>query len=256
MLVVGLPAVLLAAAVMLPASAATDVIEFSTIQYDPPGKDNPSNVRLNGEYVTITNSGSAVADLDGWTLQDAAGQVFTFPRHLVYPGGTVYVHTGRGLNGRPDAAHLYWKSGRYIWDNDGDTATLRSASGRVYDSCTWARAGTGMISCGVVPAPPAPSLPVTTAPTVVTTTATPSPPPPLPSNEPSSPPSVPSDEPSPPPSFPPDEPPPPSTITQSATVTTPPPPATSPPSTPRPPTLSPDPADTAGGGVLPPPPLP
>ena len=160
--------------------------------------------------------------LDGyirrWTLQDAAGQVFTFPRHLLHPGQSVYVHTGRGRNGRPDAAHLYWNSGAYIWDNDGDTATLRSASGRVSDSCTWTGVGTGVTSCGFVPAPPAPSVSVTTAPTLAPPTATPSPPT-VPSDEPAPPATFPPDESSPPPSLPPDESFPPPTITESATVT-------------------------------------
>jgi hypothetical protein len=266
-LVLGLPAVLLTGAVILPASATTAVMEFSRIQYDSPGKDNRSNVRLNSEYLSITNNGSAVINLNRWTLQDAAGHVFTFPRHLVYPGKSVFVHTGRGLNGRPDAAHLYWKSGSYIWDNDGDTATLRSASGRIYDTCTWTGVGAGVTSCGFVPAPPAASSPATMAPTVVPTTATPSPPPTFPSDEASPPPTFPSDEPFPPPTFPPDEPSPPPTfppdesfppptITESATVTPPPPPVSSAASTTPPPTLPPDPTDTGDGALTPPPPLP
>src|SRR4029450_4803700 len=85
--------------------------------------------------------------------------------------------TGRGRNGRPDAAHLYWNSGAYIWDNDGDTATLRSVSGRISDSCTWTGVGTGVTSCGFVPAPPAPSVSVSTAQTLAPPICTPTPPP-------------------------------------------------------------------------------
>jgi hypothetical protein len=59
----------------------------------------------------------------------------------------VYVHTGRGENGTPDSAHLYWRSGNSIWNNDKDTATLRSAS-RTYDTCGWTKPGTGTSSCG------------------------------------------------------------------------------------------------------------
>jgi hypothetical protein len=96
---------------MLPASAATAAVEVTAIHYVSPGRDNRSNVSLNGEYAAITNTGSAEADLDRWTLRDAAGHVFTFPRYLLQPGGTVYVHTGRGSNGRPHSGHLYWRSG-------------------------------------------------------------------------------------------------------------------------------------------------
>jgi hypothetical protein len=36
-------------------------------------------------------------------------------------GATVRNHTGRGTT---KAGHLYLRSGRPIWNNDGDTATL------------------------------------------------------------------------------------------------------------------------------------
>ena len=32
---------------------------------------------------------------------------------------------------------LYWGSGAYIWNNTGDTATLRTASGSTRDTCTY-----------------------------------------------------------------------------------------------------------------------
>jgi hypothetical protein len=156
-LVVGLPAVVVAGAVELPASAATAAVELCAIPYHSPGKDNRSNVRLNGEYVAVTNTGSAVADLDRWTLRDAAGHVFTFPRYLLQPGGTVDVHTGRGSNGRPSSGHLYWRSGTYIWDHDGDTATLTSPSGQTTATCGGTGVGTGATSCGSVAAPSAPT---------------------------------------------------------------------------------------------------
>ncbi len=62
------------------------------------------------------------------------------------------MHTGKGTNGRnpsgqPDSAHLYWNSGAYVWNNDKDTATLRSASTRLYDTCAWRAKGTGVTYC-------------------------------------------------------------------------------------------------------------
>jgi Lamin Tail Domain len=258
-LVVGLPAVVLAGAVMLPASAATAAVEVGTIQYHSPGKDNRSNVSLNGEYVAVTNTGSAVADLDRWALRDAAGHIFTFPQYLLQPGDTVYVHTGRGSNGRRDSGHLYWRSGTYIWDDDGDTATLTNASGQTAATCAWTGVGTGVTACGSMAAPAAPTTSLTTAPTMAPTTATFSPPPSLPSDESAPPPTITDPAtmtPSPPPSLPPDESAPPPTITESTTVTPPPPAVTSPASTPAPPTLRPDPTDTTDGVAAPPPPLP
>ncbi len=145
-------AVLGGVALALPADAATAVIQFSRIQYDSPGTDNRTNTSLNNEYIRITNRSSSSVNLLKWTIKDAAGHTFTFPSHTFGPGRTVYVHTGKGTNGRnpsgqPDSAHLYWNSGAYIWNNDKDTATLRSASTRIYDTCRWTTRGSGSTSC-------------------------------------------------------------------------------------------------------------
>ena len=94
-----------------------------------------------------SNKSTTSVNLLKWTIKDAAGHTYTFPSHTFGPGKTVYVHTGKGTNGRPDSAHLYWNSGNYIWNNDKDTATLRSASGRAYDTCSWTKPGTGVTYC-------------------------------------------------------------------------------------------------------------
>ncbi len=44
------------------------------------------------------------------------------------------IHTGSGRDRR---GHLYWDSGNFIWNNDGDKATLR-AGGRKRDGCKYA----------------------------------------------------------------------------------------------------------------------
>ena len=145
-------AVLGTVALALPADAATAVVQFTRIQYDSPGTDNRTNASLVNEYLRITNRSTSSINLLKWTIKDAAGHTYTFPSHTFGPGKTVYVHTGKGTNGRnpagqPDSAHLYWNSGAYIWNNDKDTATLRSASTRLYDTCSWRSRGTGATSC-------------------------------------------------------------------------------------------------------------
>ncbi len=60
----------------------------------------------------------------------------------------MYVHTGDGTrgkqpNGTADSSRFYWNSGNYVWNNDKDTATLRSGSGRAYDPCQWTKPGKG-----------------------------------------------------------------------------------------------------------------
>jgi len=106
-------------------------IEISYINYDAPGDDWDN---LNGEYVTIQNSGSENADLTGWRLVDAASHTFTFPSFTLAPGSTVTVYTGSGTNTQTS---LYWGSSSPIWNNDHDTAYLYDSSGELIDSYSW-----------------------------------------------------------------------------------------------------------------------
>jgi hypothetical protein len=130
--------------VTLPADAAAlPQMQFTYIVYDSPGTDNRTNASLNAEYVRITNNGPA-NNLKNWTLKDAQGHTFTFPSLPIAKDAKVWVKTGKGIN---TGATLYWGSGNYIWNNDKDTATLRSASGRLYDTCSWTKTGSGHTSC-------------------------------------------------------------------------------------------------------------
>jgi hypothetical protein len=128
----------------LPAdAAAVPQIQFTYVVYDSPGTDTRTTASLNGEYVRITNNGAA-NNLKNWTLKDATGHTFIFPDHPIAKGGRVWVHTGKGTN---TSSNLYWGSGNYVWNNTGDTATLRSASGRLYDMCKWTKQSPGHTGC-------------------------------------------------------------------------------------------------------------
>ena len=146
-------AALVAAGVAVPAYAATPVLQFNRIQFDSPGKDTRSNASLNAEFVRIVNRGGSAVNIGTYTIKDVAGHTFRFPTYTLNAGRTVYVHTGRGTNGinpttgRADSSRLYWNSGNYIWNNPGDTATLRSATGRIYDTCKWTKTGSGVTVC-------------------------------------------------------------------------------------------------------------
>lgn len=136
------------------ADAATPTMVFSFIQYDSPGSDDRSNASRNAEYLRITNKGDS-NNLLNWTISDAVGHIYRFPAHPIGKNKTVYVHTGNGADGinpftlGADYPRLFQNSGNYIWNNDGDTATLRSASGRLYDTCTWKKqpAAGGITRC-------------------------------------------------------------------------------------------------------------
>jgi hypothetical protein len=89
------------------------------IHADAAGDDRRNR---NGEYALVRNTGAVAINLAGWKL-DAGdrSQRFTLASYPLKKGATVRIHTGRGST-KP--GHLYLGSGRPIWNNDGDTATL------------------------------------------------------------------------------------------------------------------------------------
>ena len=125
-----------------PAQAATPAVQLTQVYYNSPGTDNRSNSSLNAEWVRMTNRTTKTINLKSWTLRDKAGHIYRFSTdYKLAPGKHVYIHTGKGVNGKPDAQHRYWNSGAYIWNNTGDTAYLRNPGGTLIDSCSWGSSG-------------------------------------------------------------------------------------------------------------------
>ena len=54
------------------------------------------------------------------------------------------IHTGKGANTQTDR---YWGKSWYVWNNTGDTATLRDARGRLLDRCTYKGKSQGYVFC-------------------------------------------------------------------------------------------------------------
>ncbi|MFD6752722.1 lamin tail domain-containing protein [Micromonospora gifhornensis] len=128
-----------------PAQAATPAIEITKVYYDSPGTDNRSNSSLNAEYVKLTNRRSSTINLKNWTLRDKANHVYKFSGNFkLGKGKSVIIRTGKGKN---TASTRYWGSGNYIWNNTGDTAYLRNASGKQIDKCSWSKKGKGYTNC-------------------------------------------------------------------------------------------------------------
>ncbi len=136
---VSLIAVLFAA---LPAPALA-AVRITRAQYDSPGSDTGSNSSLNAEYVVLKNTGNRAMSLTGWTLRDTAGHVYRFGTFKLRAGRAVTVHTGSGGN---TGGHRYWDADGYVWNNDGDRATLKNRSGSVIDRCSWS-GGSTATSC-------------------------------------------------------------------------------------------------------------
>lgn len=127
----------LGASVVAADAAAIPAVSFTKIQYNSPGTDTRSTKSLNDEWVRMTNNTGKAIDLNNWSVRDKAGHSYTFTSYMLNSGARVYVHTGPGTNGKPDVQHRYQGSGNYIWNNNGDTATLKNNKGTTIDTCQW-----------------------------------------------------------------------------------------------------------------------
>ena len=82
---------------------------------------------LDDEYITFTNNGNSEVDMSGWTVSDAADHVYTFPSGFsLATEQSVTLYTGSGSD---TDSELYWGEEAPVWNNGGDTITLRDASG-------------------------------------------------------------------------------------------------------------------------------
>jgi len=125
------------------ASPTSAAIRISYIYYNPPGKDTLTNTHK--EYIRIHNSGTHSKAIGGWTIRDTSHHVYKFASsYRLCAKCTVTVHTGRGTDTR---AKKYWGYRNYVWNNTGDTATLKNASGTVRDRCHYRGTSTGHVRC-------------------------------------------------------------------------------------------------------------
>ena len=104
----------------------TGALAIATINADAAGRDGEN---LNDEYVVFENTGTETLALDGWTVSDDANHGYTVPDGVsLGPGDRLTLHTGSGTDTDTD---LYWGRTTPTWNNDGDTVTVRDASGAV-----------------------------------------------------------------------------------------------------------------------------
>ena len=81
------------------------------------------------EVVVVRNRGGAVS-LEEWTLSDAEGNTFTFPKITLFADTQVRVHSAVG---KPTPSDLYWGRTTPAW-NGGELITMRDAAGNVVDT--------------------------------------------------------------------------------------------------------------------------
>lgn len=111
-------------------------IVLGAIQYDSPGRDDRSPRSLNAKRVTVTNTGRGTVTLKGWTLTDRSRHTYTFHNLRLAGHQSVRVHTGIG---RDTARDVYQDRHAYVWNNTGDTATLRDNHQHIIAAKTWGR---------------------------------------------------------------------------------------------------------------------
>jgi Lamin Tail Domain len=135
-LTIGAAALALAPAMAAQAApqAAKAKVAISEIWYNSPGKDTGSNLSLNHEWVELHNNTARAVSLANWTLRDKAGHVYKVGALTLKAHASVRIHTGHGAN---TATNLYWRHSWYIWNNNGDTATLKTAAGVAESRCAY-----------------------------------------------------------------------------------------------------------------------
>ena len=101
-------------------------LALADVHYDADGNDNEN---LNDEYVVFENVAESTLVLGGWTVSDEAGHTYAFPGGFTLgPGELVTLYTGSGTD---DPTALYWGRTGAVWNNGGDTVTVRDANGTV-----------------------------------------------------------------------------------------------------------------------------
>jgi hypothetical protein len=144
-------------AIAAPASAA---VEIETVRFNAPGPESGTNDDINEEYVFIRNTGERRVNMRGWKLHDSGKEhVFRFGDLTLGSGDYLYVHSGKGKEGQGAGCssgvgggcdNFYsfaWDQEDYVWENPGDTATLRRRDGSVASRCSYGRAARFQKEC-------------------------------------------------------------------------------------------------------------
>ncbi len=101
-------------------------LELVEINFDATGNDNEN---LDDEYLIFENTGSESLDISGWTISDSAGHTYTVPDGVpLAAGARIRLVTGPGTN---TESTLYWGEEQALWNNGGDTITVRTENGEL-----------------------------------------------------------------------------------------------------------------------------
>ena len=145
--------VVLVVGMAAPASAAIKILR---LHFDPPGADDGSNASLNQEYIVIKNTGDTKRSITGWRLHDAGrDHVYVFGQTPLEPKECAVLRTGPGGDGRSlggipkcvGQRDRHWDLDNYVWNNDGDRATLKNRPGDIVDRCAYTASADSPVAC-------------------------------------------------------------------------------------------------------------
>jgi YD repeat-containing protein len=110
-------------------TSATSSVYISALDVGAPGET------ANQEYVKITNKGTTAVSMKNWKITDkGAKHTYKFSSsYTLKSKATVTIYTGKGKN---TATKLYWGRVAHVWNNEGDTAYLYNAQGKLVSSKT------------------------------------------------------------------------------------------------------------------------
>lgn len=85
------------------------------------------------ESIIFENTSESDTDLDGYTVSDDGNYSYTFDNVTIEAGTTLTLYSGDGTD---TADELYWGP-TFVWNNDGDIATLTDSDGNEVDQYSY-----------------------------------------------------------------------------------------------------------------------
>ena len=109
-------------------SESSRAVETGVFILDEIHEDRGLGDDAEDEYVTFRNTGDEALNLSDWVVENEDGKRFVFPNGFIHESGQIVtVHSGQGSDTESD---LHWGAAGGVWDDDGDTITVRVADGR------------------------------------------------------------------------------------------------------------------------------
>lgn len=88
------------------------------------------------EWIEIENQADLIS-MDSWALSDAGNHIYVFSGFNLDAGSKVKIYSGDAYDTCVEDSEILCWSGTKIWNDSGDTATLKDENGNVIDTFTY-----------------------------------------------------------------------------------------------------------------------